>query len=234
MHFAPLLDKESCTRSDAKYKKPNCQHILRWLQAAYKKRVSKSSDVASWTDEQKTQSSHEWQSFFDHKRNVKGYCSFILAEQQTVERFFKQLNGVFGTNNNFPLGPERGQFPKSWNEKGETNSAAQTDSIWFFVGRNDGSSILNGRPKHTDAVLHDLTWHEQLCGTKTWKLELTKTLLEVCPHAKPVTLYVRAGDVLIIDTKTWWHCTHIEKSCPLSISYARDVILIVPFLERVI
>ena len=83
------------------------------------------------------------------------------------------------------------------------------------MGRNDGSSILNGRPKHTDAVLHDLTWHEQLCGTKTWKLEPTKTLLEVCPDAKPVTLYVRAGDVLIIDTKTWWHCTHIEKELPI-------------------
>ena len=73
----------------------------------------------------KTQSSHEWQSFLDHKRNVKGYCSFILAEQQTVERFFETINGVFGTNNNFPLGPERGQFQnhgmKRANEFGSSN-----------------------------------------------------------------------------------------------------------------
>jgi hypothetical protein len=64
--------------------------------------------------------------------------------------------------------------------------------LWIFFGKNhphvdnndnnnnndnELTSMLHGRPEHTDSVTHDGTWHYQLSGTKIWRLRPTTELL---------------------------------------------------------
>jgi len=128
--------------------------------------------------------------------------------------------------------------------------------IWFFFGRNDddevstkqqeGGGHLPGRPRHTDAVGHDGTFHYQLSGSKIWFLQPTEELCNKSlseddhPMDPQMTLEVicNKGDVLVINTRLWWHSTVLpvqprmdkkkknsdQESVP-SISYARDFYL---------
>ena len=113
---------------------------------------------------------------------------------------------------------------------------------------------LDGRPEHTDSVSHDGTWHYQLSGCKEWHIRPTAELIKrrndegrngkVQKSEDPsatvgvagseegrVTVKCNEGDVLILNTKLWWHKTIIPpqptckddgKAVP-SVSYARDV-----------
>jgi U3 small nucleolar RNA-associated protein 6 len=99
--------------------------------------------------------------------------------------------------------------------------------LWFFVGRSsnvEGHDDLQGRPEHTDSVSHDGTWHYQLSGTKRWYLRPTEELLQtgVLPDSTSVCIDCEEGDVLVVNTRLWWHRTVIPRQPNPSISYARD------------
>ena len=107
---------------------------------------------------------------------------------------------------------------------------------------------LEGRPEHTDSVSHNGTWHYQLSGCKTWHIRPTTELLSklqennnsnynhhafqfINNHDKKIQIDCQKGDVLIINTRLWWHKTiippqqqHHHHPVP-SVSYARDFYL---------
>ncbi len=108
--------------------------------------------------------------------------------------------------------------------------------VWLFFGRNpsDGDD-LQGRPEHTDSVSHDGTWHYQLSGIKRWLLRPTSKLLdqwkaqgnkdlarwEECSDHR-MTVECREGDILVINTRLWFHQTILPPQPDPSVSYARD------------
>jgi hypothetical protein len=143
--------------------------------------------------------------FLDPSNKSRGYCSFLLHQKK--EETLAKL----------PV-DELPMF--SW---------AYGPAVWFFFGRNHDAVTLNGRPEHTDAVSHDGTWHFQLSGTKRWLLrptdDLRKEFLEnnvAWDILGSVPVDCCEGDVLIINTRLWWHQTEIPKQDVPSISYARD------------
>ena len=106
--------------------------------------------------------------------------------------------------------------------------ARHSRAVWIFIGRNDASAPLPGRPEHTDSVQHDGTWHYQAEGVKEWRLRPTDELLASAP---PGTLPSRCrvlcerGDVLVISTRDWWHATSLPpqtNESKVSLSYARE------------
>ena len=85
---------------------------------------------------------------------------------------------------------------------------------------------IDGRPEHTDNVTHSGTWHAQLRGTKTWYVRPLKTA-EVWEGSPPtlagkpgavqgtlagarLRIVVEEGDLLVINTRVWWHRTEID------------------------
>ena len=110
--------------------------------------------------------------------------------------------------------------------------------VWFFVGRHAPPAPappLRGRPEHTDAVSHAGTWHAQLEGKKVWHVRPLADARAWPPRARPpptlggaalagLRVECAAGDVLLINTRCWWHRTEIPPTGDdgLSISYARD------------
>ena len=110
--------------------------------------------------------------------------------------------------------------------------------IWFFVAKCD--TDMPGRAEHTDQIEHDGTWHYQLRGKKRWYIRPTEDLLSrirdtrksdsklkysdahLLEQGSRLVAECCPGDVLIINTRLWWHRTEIPAS-ELSISYARDV-----------
>lgn len=106
------------------------------------------------------------------------------------------------------------------------------DALWIFFGRN-GTGEMAGRPEHTDSVSHSGTWHYQLSGSKTWLLRPSSKLLALWKampsEERPswtgltrLTVTCQQGDVLVIDTKMWFHQTVIPGQNEPSVSYARD------------
>jgi hypothetical protein len=91
---------------------------------------------------------------------------------------------------------------------------------------------MQGRPEHTDSISHDGTWHYQLSGTKRWLLRPTRQLwkqLDVRgehatkePPKTPVIIDCQQGDVLIVNTRLWYHQTILPPQPLPSVSYARD------------
>jgi hypothetical protein len=173
-------------------------------------------------------------SFLDPSLPQRGYCSWIIQGSSAADMLPSFLK--------LPLPaqlPTDGQLPL---EPSDRDKLTQTEPVWVFVGRFDephsdephSSSSpppLVGRPEHTDSVSHDFTWHAQMAGAKTWHIRPTDELLQSCPAAKEheagLEVTVRAGDLLLIDTRLWWHRTTMDTAgaaeCPLSVSYARDV-----------
>jgi|EP00945_MAST-04E_sp_MAST-4E-sp1_P000927 hypothetical protein len=112
-----------------------------------------------------------------------------------------------------------------------------SDVVWFFCGKNSQEKDLTGRPEHTDSVTHDGTWHLQTSGTKVWQIRPTDELLnreetEGITNKTRFTLECNEGDVLLVNTRVWWHqtripCTNAAKD-QVSVSYARDIWLTPP------
>ena len=91
-----------------------------------------------------------------------------------------------------------------------------SNPVWLFVGCNTLNKDMQGRPEHTDDVQHSGTWHYQLAGTKTWFIRPLSEhrdwndrapLLRGCTSLK---VTCRAGDILVINTRLWWHQTSIS------------------------
>lgn len=111
---------------------------------------------------------------------------------------------------------------------------AYEPALWVFFGRNPCGPEMQGRPEHTDSVSHDGTWHFQLSGRKRWvlrpSLEMLNHLAQRLPHRlmqswqEECLLEVdcKEGDVMIINTKLWFHQTRIPPQRIPSVSYARD------------
>eukprot|EP01062_Namystynia_karyoxenos_P067943 TRINITY_DN62093_c0_g1_i1.p2 TRINITY_DN62093_c0_g1~~TRINITY_DN62093_c0_g1_i1.p2 ORF type:complete len:413 (+),score=112.98 TRINITY_DN62093_c0_g1_i1:67-1305(+) len=108
--------------------------------------------------------------------------------------------------------------------------ARHSECVWFFLGRNTAAECMPGRPEHTDDVTHCGTWHLQLQGAKTWHLRPTEELLQRNPSLSPCTVTCRPGDVLVVNTRLWWHRTELPDTRGaaegLSVSYARDFRLV--------
>jgi len=162
-------------------------------------------DKETWCVEQGS-SSGAPNDFLDPSNNTRGYCSFLLHQQK--EETLSKLPIEELPDLSWTYGP----------------------AVWFFFGRNQGETALDGRPEHTDAVSHDGTWHYQLSGSKRWFLrpteELRKEFLEKNVDwnttTGSVTVQCQEGDVLIINTRLWWHQTEIPQQDVPSVSYARD------------
>ena len=190
-------------------------HRLAALQSLFSTQVSSTLDADSWAVERDAGSTDPL-AFLDPCSSVVGYCSFILQESDNVAAFLTSSDLHFG-----------GQLPL---ETQVNLKMSQTSAVWAFVGRNDAAVAtqpLRGRPEHTDAVPHDCTWHEQVEGCKTWHLRPTESLSEDSEVAKGciggVDVHVEQGDIIIVDTKAWWHCTSVPVQHSISMSYARDL-----------
>ncbi|KAG8459157.1 hypothetical protein KFE25_002564 [Diacronema lutheri] len=108
----------------------------------------------------------------------------------------------------------------------EPGAAEPAQPTWFFIGANGGHEPLAGRPEHTDALSHDGTWHYQLSGRKAWRLRPTDELLEALvpkrrgaggaavprPPSAHEEIVCHAGDVLLINTRLWWHSTTLPRT----------------------
>jgi len=111
---------------------------------------------------------------------------------------------------------------------GATRAARHSKAVWVFFGQNPRARPLPGRNEHTDAIAHSGTWHLQLRGSKVWTLRPTAELARRTKSlrgAGRVRVRCRTGDVLCVNTRLWWHSTHIPGRCPLSLSVARDMYL---------
>ncbi|CAB9496103.1 UTP6, small subunit (SSU) processome component, homolog (yeast) [Seminavis robusta] len=118
--------------------------------------------------------------------------------------------------------------------------------VWIFFGRNPINTTSNnntptgepleGRGLHTDSVSHDGTWHFQLSGQKDWFLSPSCDLVrhwqeeqqqstKIPPSWDESTkLHVpcQEGDILMVNTRLWFHRTVIPSQQNPSVSYARD------------
>lgn len=139
---------------------------------------------------------------FLHAKQV-GYSSFLLQKDTTI---------LQDTLIRLPVC----EISKSW---------SHSKCIWWFFGVSDGKAELEGRPEHTDSVSHDGTWHYQLSGSKRWYLRPSEELLQTCPEATATVIDCKEGDVLIVNTRLWWHQTKIPTQTTPSVSYARDFYL---------
>lgn len=53
-----------------------------------------------------------------------------------------------------------------------------------------------------------LMWQAQLQGNKTWNVGPTPECDSKCSH---FSFYVEAGDIVLIDTRIWYHGTKAEQ-----------------------
>jgi U3 small nucleolar RNA-associated protein 6 len=107
-------------------------------------------------------------------------------------------------------------------------------ALWIFFGRNPlGHAALTGRPEHTDSVSHDGTWHYQLSGSKEWYIRPSSQLLELwrkegkessfsLGNDTEFHIVCDEGDVIMINTRLWFHRTELPASIVPSVSFARD------------
>ena len=108
-------------------------------------------------------------------------------------------------------------------------------ALWVFFGRNarcknNTNQVLTGRTEHTDSVSHDGTWHYQMSGSKVWTLRASSTLIQhLNQHfatswnkENRMSVTIKQGDVLVINTRLWFHETSIPIQKTPSVSYARD------------
>lgn len=211
----PVLH-ESCDAVEDLYRR--CQAL--YIQKAFLKKHEKDDDTITWKhlgalfqslndkdrDSWCIENGSDVQPSDFLKCTTQGYASFLIQKDVTaLERTLKRL----------PIS----ELPLN-------DTAHHEACLWFFVGVNNSSdnndSVLHGRPEHTDSVSHDGTWHYQLCGSKHWYLRPTDELLRLAPKATSVSILVQEGDVLVVNTRVWWHRTEIPIQATPCISYARD------------
>lgn len=144
-------------------------------------------------------------------RNTRAYCSFLI---QNDKEMYDNVQDRL---------PFREIPSTEWNYE---------PALWVFFGRNPlGNILLDGRPDHTDSVTHDGTFHFQLSGEKRWSLRPTRELVWHVNERFPalqfsedtrLRLECKNGDVVVINTRLWFHCTTIPPQAQPSVSYARD------------
>lgn len=151
----------------------------------------------------------------------RAYCSFLV--QKDKEAYSEMLKRLPVPNLN---------FDQKWKYE---------PCVWVFFGRNkaknNDNEPLEGRGLHTDSVSHDGTWHFQLSGIKDWFLSPSCNLLEhwksfptpaeefsaeQWDDSTKVHVPCNEGDVIVVNTRLWFHRTVIPSQENPSVSYARD------------
>ena len=133
-------------------------------------------------------------------------------------------------------------------EKSSDCKTRYTKPVWVFIGRNANANeniLLKGRPEHIDSVNHDGTWHLQCSGTKWWYIRPAETaewgeavlqmkaankkqkgaaVAEFADGLPRLKIVVEEGDILVLNTRVWWHQTRIPPTGKqgFSVSYAID------------
>lgn len=190
-------------------------HLVTWKDVGEIFDKLDSKDKDSWCVENAIKDEVSQARFLQPWRtDDRGYCSFLvqhdkLGYEETVERL--------------PL-QELSWLPCSYHP-----------ALWFFFGRNPPlNERLEGRREHTDSVSHDGTWHYQLSGSKEWFLRPSQGLLNhflqymtaesMSNWSENTSMKIecKQGDVLVINTKLWFHQTVIPAQRKPSVSYARD------------
>ena len=148
-------------------------------------------------------------------------------------------------------------FLKGGAARRDKGGISHTAPVWVFLGRA-ASREMPGRPEHTDSVSHEGTWHLQVAGAKRWAIRPAAdrgwghggppqivstppagkaTKPRTAERAKQTTapaliVECQPGDILIINTRLWFHATTLPVTGPrgISMSYARD--FLAPALRR--
>jgi U3 small nucleolar RNA-associated protein 6 len=168
----------------------------------------------------------------DNSQNeLRGYCSFIIQHDANILKEILErlpMSDLPLNNNSIRYGP----------------------GLWVFFGLNKGDEedgkTLEGRGEHTDSVSHDGTWHYQLSGCKDWFIRPTNEMLQVLERCsrndlierwkteegtiekkdrRRLQIRCRKNDVLLLNTRLWWHQTQLPPNPEPSVSYARDIYL---------
>ncbi|KAK7792559.1 hypothetical protein R5R35_008658 [Gryllus longicercus] len=71
---------------------------------------------------------------------------------------------------------------------------------YIFIGYDQGAVM------HIDYISR-LMWQAQIRGHKTWRLVPPPDCEDVC---SPLTFRVDPGDIVLLDTRQWYHDTHID------------------------
>lgn len=203
-------------------------------------------DKASWCIENKANQKPDddeddhTESFLHNNKKGRGYCSFLVqhSKEMLEDLLTSRLPMV--------------HLPVKESSKDDTVTM-QVDygpALWLFFGKNfnpNENESLQGRPEHTDSVTHDGTFHYQLSGTKIWRLRPTTELTQAMRNHKKqnqsspsnkkrkveedasekeanyIEVECKEGDILLLNTRLWWHSTIIPSQDVPSISYARDI-----------
>lgn len=177
---------------------------------------------------------------FLHDNNKgRGYCSFLVQHSKDV------LDDLL--TNSLPMVHLPVKESDSDEDTTVTMKVDYGPALWLFFGKNYNSNeALLGRPEHTDSVTQDGTFHYQLSGTKIWRLRPTAELMEAMtnhnenqssPSAKKrkieetesennnrhIEVVCKEGDIILLNTRLWWHSTSIPSQDVPCISYARDI-----------
>ena len=137
----------------------------------------------------------------------RAYCSFVIQKSEDVYTDIVQ---------SLPF------------QDFDTTRMQYETAIWFFFGRNPiGNVNMNGRPEHTDAISHSGTWHYQLSGCKRWLVRPTTELVNQLYYldddtTKSFCVNCQENDILMINTRLFFHQTIIPPQRTPSVSYARD------------
>jgi hypothetical protein len=187
------------------------------------------ADQETWCIETKESKKYTPQHFLQPKViQDEGYCSFLIQKKKPWLEGLESSSLITSSSSSsssttLPL-------------ECLTPDWSQGECTWIFFGRNgSGSDSMDGRPEHTDAVSHDGTWHYQLSGRKTWFLRPTDELIQLLASGSPkasqtstldpnlvLEVHCEENDVLLINTRLWWHRTKIPPQHLPSVSYARD------------
>jgi len=183
----------------------------------------------------------------DSKVDSVGYCSFLVQNKESLDQVLEKLPVTIIHNG--ACGCSQGSTSKIARDASSSASCCcawnYEPCLWIFFGRNTqacSAADLEGRPEHTDSISHDGTWHYQLSGTKRWVLRPTKQLMKTFRAEQdggavdeqkdngdgedevqaPIVIDCRSGDVLIVNTRLWFHQTLLPPQPLPSVSYARD------------
>ena len=219
---AEAFDTFQCTfLPNVELKRQNEDEVLTWkdLGGVYKR--LNLEDKESWCIETTTGSVQKpkWEDFLKPEitTNDVAYCSFLIQ---------KDKESFSATQEKLPV-----KDFSPWNDWN------YEPCLWIFFGRNGDetqTTELQGRPEHTDSISHDGTWHYQLSGSKRWLIRPTTKLLEhmeerlnpdefsAWEESSRIQIDCHKGDVIIINTRLWYHQTIIPPQKEPSVSYARD------------
>lgn len=175
-------------------------------------------------------------------KNMKAYCSFLVQKDKDA---FQTTLQKLPLPNLGPIDEKWVYEPCLWVFFGRNNTchvaSATSDGNKKSGSGNDNNvpndrSPLEGRGLHTDSVSHDGTWHYQLSGRKEWFISPSCDLLrhwkqqpkqqpkqlEEWDESTKVHVVCDEGEVLVINTRLWFHRTIIPHQDNPSVSYARD------------